>query len=210
MVNAINNSYSPSSANSANNTKGTDALGKDDFLKLLVTQLQYQDPMNPMENKDFIAQTAQFSALEQMQNINQNFNFFMRMQAVSNASSLIGREVTYLVPPAKEGDEPKQLSGIVTEITFADGTTYMKVNGEKVPLETLLTVTKPTPQPEISNVAALIGKKIKYLDPSPEKGKDPEELTGIVTEIVFDDGKTYLKVDDEKVPLNNLLSIINT
>lgn len=144
MVNAVNNAYYSSSGNSTNNTSGNDAMGKDDFLKLLVTQLQYQDPLNPMEDRDFIAQTAQFSSLEQMQNINQNFSYFMRMQAISNTAALIGKEITYLVP-TDEGEDPQTLSGIVTEVTFTDGTTYMKVNGEFVPIDYLLSIKEPPP-----------------------------------------------------------------
>ena len=55
-------------------TKKTSDLNKDTFLKLLITQMQNQDPLNPMEDREFIAQMAQFTSLEQMQNLNQNLN----------------------------------------------------------------------------------------------------------------------------------------
>ena len=72
-------------------------LGKDDFLQLLVTQLRYQDPTNPMSNEEFIAQTAQFSALEQMQDVNTNIKSLIELQKTSartEALSLIGKQVT--------------------------------------------------------------------------------------------------------------------
>lgn len=61
-------------------------LGKDDFLKLLVTQMRYQDPLKPMEDKEFVAQLAQFSALEQMMNVGQASN-------LNWGASLLGKDV---------------------------------------------------------------------------------------------------------------------
>src|SRR5690554_1945375 len=56
------------------------ALGKDQFLQLLITQLKHQDPINPVEDKEFIAQLAQFSSLEQMQNLNTTMSDLMLAQ----------------------------------------------------------------------------------------------------------------------------------
>ena len=72
-------------------------LGKDDFLNLLVTQLQHQDPLNPAESTEFTAQLAQFSSLEQLNNINDNLKNMALFQAAvtnSQAVSFIGKEIT--------------------------------------------------------------------------------------------------------------------
>lgn len=68
-------------------------LGKDDFLKLLITQLQHQDPTAPMDDKEFIAQMAQFSSLEQMTNLSQEFARISGMMNRGNALDLLGKEV---------------------------------------------------------------------------------------------------------------------
>ena len=77
---------------------GNDILGKDDFLRILMTQLQNQDPMNPMQDKDFIAQMATFSSLEQMTNINKTMESFVNSQngdLLLKYSSMIGKELEW-------------------------------------------------------------------------------------------------------------------
>jgi len=75
-------------------------MGKDDFLNMLITQLKYQDPLDPMDGSQFAAQLAQFSSLEQLTNINDTLNFsidanYYLTQSINNtlAATLIGRDV---------------------------------------------------------------------------------------------------------------------
>jgi flagellar basal-body rod modification protein FlgD len=101
-----------------------DPLGKDAFLRLLITQLQYQNPLDPMKDRDFIAQMAQFSSLEQMQNLNASIDSLRLMEAASQAASLIGRQVTLLTP---SGDST--LTGTVESVHFQAGVPQIVVDG---------------------------------------------------------------------------------
>lgn len=94
-------------SNSAKTAQGQ--LGKDDFLKLLVTQLQYQDPMNPMDDKQFISQMAQFSSLEQMQNMNTSM---LKVQA----TGMIGGNANW-----KSDDETTVFHGVVKGVDMSSG-----------------------------------------------------------------------------------------
>ena len=85
-----------SGVNQQSYSKAKDVLGKDQFMTLLVTQLQNQDPLNPMDSTGFTAQLAQFSSLEQLQNVNSNLSYLSVTQAsLSNAQavSFIGKTV---------------------------------------------------------------------------------------------------------------------
>jgi flagellar basal-body rod modification protein FlgD len=93
-INAIEPAGSVSRSN--RETSGTAVMGKDDFLNLLVAQLQHQDPLSPMESTDFTAQLAQFTSLEQLSNINGNLEQLQQYQAAvqnSQAVGLIGKTV---------------------------------------------------------------------------------------------------------------------
>jgi len=85
-------------------------LGKEDFLKLLITQLSYQDPTAPMQDKEFIAQMAQFSSLEQMTNMAGDFAKLTAMVSGSEASQSLGKNVEVM-----EGDNVVQ--GTVKAVT---------------------------------------------------------------------------------------------
>ena len=86
-----------SESNTASSTTDEAVMGKDDFLTLLITQLQNQDPLNPSDSTEFTAQLAQFSSLEQLQNINTSLDGFEVYQSTLNniqTASFIGKTVT--------------------------------------------------------------------------------------------------------------------
>ena len=96
-------------------------LGKDDFLKLLITQLSNQDPTSPMEDTQFISQMAQFSSLEQMTNMNESFNKLAAMINSSQATNTLGKTVEVDV-----GDSNMQ--GVVEATSFGENPQVM-ING---------------------------------------------------------------------------------
>jgi flagellar basal-body rod modification protein FlgD len=95
----------------------------DDFLKLLTSQLQYQDPMEPMKDTEFIAQMASFSSLDQMSSLNKNFESFFQTQMNQSVQSYLGKVVTL------QGGESAETHGLVTAVTHKDGVMKLTVNG---------------------------------------------------------------------------------
>lgn len=94
---ALDSSYSTALGAAIQNNTGGSELDKNSFLMLLVTQFQYQDPLNPMEDKEFVAQLAQFNALEQSMQTNENLQNLLaaqEKQTTISASSYLGREVS--------------------------------------------------------------------------------------------------------------------
>ncbi|TCK97894.1 FlgD-like protein [Natranaerovirga hydrolytica] len=109
-----------------------DSLGKDAFLQLLVTQMQHQDPLNPMDDKEFIAQMAQFSALEQMQNLNASFSD-------QQAFSLIGKGVVAQVTNPHTY-EVQTVVGEVEAVTKVNGKIYLELDDYTITLDDVRSV----------------------------------------------------------------------
>ena len=91
----------------------SDELGKDDFLKLLITQLTHQDPTEPMDDREFIAQMAQFSTLEQMTNLSTEFQRLGGLLQSGQAVSLLGKTVDIVLGAAT-------ITGQVDEVTSGE------------------------------------------------------------------------------------------
>jgi flagellar basal-body rod modification protein FlgD len=118
---------SPVLANFSNSTTSvartpTQTLGENDFLKLLAVQLQQQDPMKPMDDTAFIAQTAQFTSLQQMSQLNQQ-------QQMLTGSSYIGRNVTV------QNTDGTEVTGLVTALDNSGTTPAVVINGTSYTLD---------------------------------------------------------------------------
>jgi flagellar basal-body rod modification protein FlgD len=115
-------------------------LGKDDFLKILVTQMQNQDPMNPMDDTQSIAQMAQFSALEQMTNIaasmtslDKTMTNYSQQSMLAQGATLIGKSVSGV-----NTDGSTKITGTVEAVKWLDGDPKLQVreaDGSLVDLE---------------------------------------------------------------------------
>jgi flagellar basal-body rod modification protein FlgD len=98
-------------------------LGKDQFLKLFVAQLQHQDPMNPMEDSEFMGQMASFSTLEQVTNLAAANEKIAASLTASTAVNLLGRTVTWT------DSADVSHTGVVEKVTTAGGTPSLTVGG---------------------------------------------------------------------------------
>jgi flagellar basal-body rod modification protein FlgD len=117
---------------SQNYTLPNQALGKADFLKILITQLSHQDPTAPMQDKEFIAQMAQFSSLEQMTNMATDFAKMARMLRGTEASSALGKAVEIV-----QGDNT--VYGVVQAVTREEQPQIL-VNGRYYDWEKVFTL----------------------------------------------------------------------
>lgn len=117
----IDTSTAGAVAGTAKKDSNPNSMDKDMFLKLLVTQMQYQNPLEPTDNQEYMAQLAQFSTLEEMQNLGSTISSGQMM-------SLTGQYVILNVPDS--AGNISQVSGLVDYVTVKEGETYFHINDQ--------------------------------------------------------------------------------
>lgn len=121
MAVKIDTSMAGNTVASTKEKSSNSSLDKDAFLQLLVTQMQYQDPLEPTSNTEYMAQLAQFSSVEELQNLSSTFS-------TGQAMNLTGQYVILNVPDST--GEIKQVSGLVDYVTVTDGKAYFHIGDE--------------------------------------------------------------------------------
>ena len=135
LIQSVTNGIIENTARDVKEASSGNSLGKDAFLQLLCTQLQYQDPLNPQTDTEFVAQLAQYSQLEELQNLtssNQN----------SQALSLVGQNVVIQATGSTNGTV--YFSGTVDYVTYVNGEAKLSVNDTLYSLEDVYSVIDPT------------------------------------------------------------------
>ena len=181
---------------------GQGNLDKDDFMKLLIAQLQNQDPTNPMKDTEFIAQMAQFSSLEQTMNLSKAFEKFAESQNQSQMiqyNSFVGKEIKWHKVTDEKDAEGKPVvsegTGTIMGIKYANGSVIFKMDDgqELSPGNISEVLSGDVSSNSLVNASMLIGKKVGYMD-------GEEEKNSTVTSVSNKDGKLlYILENGEKI-----------
>lgn len=121
----------------ASGTTGSNQLGKDAFLSLLVAQLKYQDPSSPTDSSQFMAQTAQFTLVEKMEELAASQSAMLASSQLSSATALVGRSITWTentttVTPTGTQNGTVTRTGTVTALSMNNGTPTLLVGDTEV------------------------------------------------------------------------------
>lgn len=182
-------------------TRGNSQLDKDAFLHLLIMELKYQDPLDPLKDRDFIAQMAQFSSLEQIQNLG-------RISQVQQATSLIGRSV--LAMNYTDDGAPEQIYGRVVGVKSIEGYTLLMLEGEReILMEQVVTVVDE--QGLEQYLESIVGCKA-YVRVYNQAGEVSDLREILITGYQLENGTPYLLTGEgenqEKIPLSEIWGVV--
>ncbi|MBU1318115.1 MAG: flagellar hook assembly protein FlgD [candidate division Zixibacteria bacterium] len=210
-------------AGDATSTVPNSQLGKDEFLQMLVAQLRYQDPLEPMKDQEFISQLAQFSSLEQMSNMNENLTEnlnwnYLLSQTINNtmATSLLGREVKangsdVYISSDSSAKMHYKLGAFAETVTIDvfDG------SGKKVASHTVDKVGEGDQVFEwdgtmLSGDRAQAGTYSYTVTAVDSAGKEivaAPYMKGIVTGVHYIEGQAYLIMDGARISLGDVIEV---
>ncbi|MNJ49765.1 flagellar hook capping FlgD N-terminal domain-containing protein [Paenibacillus bouchesdurhonensis] len=165
--------YSSTNVTSKSN-EDNQTLGKDQFLKILITQLQNQDPMQPLQDKEFIAQMATFTSVEQLMNISKQLD--VMNQSLGTVSGLIGKRVSWIETEytgeydIKTGEKSvtSSGSGIVEGIVIRNNVQYAKVGAKEIKLSDILEIDEVPEETPPGNIET----PGSPTDPTPESANE--------------------------------------
>jgi len=202
-----------------NKVGGSTELGKDEFLKLLVTQMQYQDPLSPMDNTEFTAQLAQFSSLEQLFSVNDNLTGLSAGQAPTGMASVAGfldREVVangnntqirggQAAPLQFSLDGPAEISTVT--LKDASGVSVGSISlgaqpggANQVQWDGLDSLGNPLPDGRYSFV-------VTAQDVAGDTVATRTEVRGVVSGASYEGTDAFLNVGTHRVALTDLISV---
>jgi flagellar basal-body rod modification protein FlgD len=211
----------PTQFPASTSTQGT--LGKDDFLKLLVSQLQNQDPMNPMDGTQFASQLAQFSSVEQLQNINTTLQSSLNAssllnQSISNALSttVIGKEVRAAGTSfnySGSGDMklgytlPSAAVSAQVKILDQNGAVVRTINGTGVAAGDADVKWDGLTDSGVQAAAGHYTIQVSALDSAGKAVSATPFFYGVVSGVRFKSTGTVFVVDGEEISLSNILEV---
>lgn len=177
-----NTTASSSTGSAVKETKANNSMDKDSFLQLLVAQMKYQDPMEPQSNTEYVAQYAQFSELEAMQNLSSNMD-------LQRATSLVGKEV--VVKTTGASGEAIYKQGRVDYVSTEGSKAYMTINGQKYNIDDLDSVMDD----EYVNATSLATQFITSLNKLPKVQALTQEYKDVIENLtdVYNDMTPYQK-----------------
>ena len=158
------------STTSKNSTSSSNEMGKDAFIQLLVTQMKYQDPLNPMDNQEMLAQLAQFTALEQMMNV-------AHASQKQLANGMIGKYVEYVYTDSSTGKTSYQV-GKVDYVNMSGDTPILGIGDVEISLEDVYQVLDSENIQASSSAFDVIGKTVQAT--TTEKTASGEEISVVI------------------------------
>jgi flagellar basal-body rod modification protein FlgD len=188
-------------------TAKSDTLGKDDFLKILMTQLQNQDPLNPLQDKDFIAQMATFSTLEQITNLATSFDRWANEQKQNQMiqmNQFVGKEISWHKVVDEDQLIVEEGTGVIQSIRYkGDYAEFILEDGTVLKPENISEVHQPLEQESnlLLQGSLMIGRNVTWVN-------DQEERTGVIQAVSVKSGILQLKLDNgDEITLDEVISI---